>query len=161
MVEQRNQPWSDSVERPGRIIAVSDNPISRAMTAIAAATDRTVTVLADDDAADPSPSAWLAGHPLIEDDAVVLCDHDTPDAESTLHTALAGAAGYVAVLGSRRRAADLFARLSGTLDEATLARLHSPAGLDIGGKGPGDIALSVIAEIVATANGRSGGFMRG
>ncbi len=160
MVEQRNQPWSDAVEQVGRIIAVTDNPISRAMTTIAAATDRAVTVLADDAAADPSPAAWLVAHPLDERDALVLCDHDTADAEALLQTALAGSAGYVAVLGSRRRAADLFTRLGGTLDEATLARLHSPAGLDIGGRSPGDIALSVIAEIVAGAHGRSGGSMK-
>jgi xanthine dehydrogenase accessory factor len=160
MVEQPNQPWSDAVEQHGRIIAVSDNPISRAMTAIAAASGRTVVVLADDKTADPAPAAWLAAHQLDERDAVVLCDHDTPDAEPLLRNALAGPAGYVAVLGSRRRAADLFVRLAGSIDEATLARLHSPAGLDIGGKSPGDIALSVVAEIVAVAHGRSGGSMR-
>jgi xanthine dehydrogenase accessory factor len=159
MIEQGNQPWSDAVEHHGRIVAVSDNPISRAMTAIAAATGRTVTVLADD-GADPTPAAWLAAHPLDEHDALVLCDHDTPDAESLLRTALAGWAGYVAVLGSRRRAAGLFARLAASLDESTLHRLHSPAGLDIGGKGPGEIALSVVAEIVAAGYGRPGGSMR-
>jgi xanthine/CO dehydrogenase XdhC/CoxF family maturation factor len=160
MVEQPNQPWSNVLEQDGRIVTVSDNPISRAMAAIAAATGRSVVVLKDDEAADPSPAAWFAAHPLDERDAVVLCDHDTPDAEPLLRSALAGPAGYVAVLGSRRRAADLFVRLAGSIDEATLARLHSPAGLDIGGKSPGDIALSVVAEIVAAAHGRSGGSMR-
>ena len=161
MVEQGNQPWSDAVEPHGRIVAVTDNPISRAMTTIAAATGRTVTVLADDEATDPTPATWLAAHPLDERDALVLCDHDTPDAEGLLHAALAGSAGYVAVLGSRRRAAGLLARLAGSLDEVTLSRLHSPAGLDIGGRSPGDIALSVVAEIVAVAHGRSGESMRG
>ena len=160
MVAPRNQPWSDAVEQPGRIIAVSDNPISRAMTAIAAVAGRTVLVLVDDATADPSPADWFATHQLDQHDAVVLVDHDTPDAEVLLRTALSGPAGYVAVLGSRRRAADLFARLAGSVEPATLQHLHSPAGLDIGGRSPGDIALSVVAEIVAVAHRRSGGFMR-
>jgi xanthine dehydrogenase accessory factor len=144
----------------GRIVAVSDNPISRALAVIAGATGRSVDVLPDDDPAAMSPLDWLQANPLGPTDAVVLCDHDAPDVADLLRAALAGAAGYVAVLGSRRRAADLFLQLSGSVDEATLERLHSPAGLNIGGKGPGDIALSVVAEIVAVSNGRDGGSMR-
>jgi xanthine/CO dehydrogenase XdhC/CoxF family maturation factor len=36
-----------------------------------------------------------------------------------------------------------------------------PAGHDLGGKAPGEIALSVVAEIVAESYGRTGGPMRG
>ena len=42
-----------------------------------------------------------------------------------------------------------------------VSTLHVPAGHDLGGKGPGEIALSVVAEIVAESYGRSGGPMRG
>jgi xanthine dehydrogenase accessory factor len=64
------------------------------------------------------------------------------------------------MMGSRRRAESVFAALERDLDEATLARLHVPAGLNTGGKAPGEIALSVVAEIVAVSNGRDGGPMR-
>lgn len=43
---------------------------------------------------------------------------------------------------------------------AAIASLHVPAGHDLGGKGAGEIALSVVAEIVAEGYGRRGGAMR-
>jgi xanthine dehydrogenase accessory factor len=42
-----------------------------------------------------------------------------------------------------------------------LDKLHVPAGHNLGGKAPGEIALSVVAEIVAESYGRPGGSMRG
>jgi xanthine dehydrogenase accessory factor len=90
-------------------------------------------------------------------DAVVLCDHDAPDARQVLLDALASEASYVAMMASRGRSATLLRDLAGT---PGLDKLHVPAGLDVGGKGPGEIALSVVAEIVAEAHGRSGGPMR-
>jgi len=155
----REQPWSDQPAERGRVVAVTDNPIGRAVVAIAAVAGRDTVLLADEDV-EQSPVRWLAEHPLAERDAIVLCDHDTPGMDELLRAALAGQAGYVAMMGSRRRAESVFAGLERDLDEATLTRLHVPAGLNIGGKAPGEIALSVVAEIVATAHGRPGGPMR-
>ena len=45
--------------------------------------------------------------------------------------------------------------------DSGVSALHVPAGHDLGGKAPGEIALSVVAEIVAESYGRSGGPMRG
>ena len=39
-------------------------------------------------------------------------------------------------------------------------RVHGPAGLDLGGEGPEEIAQAIVAEIVAVKRGRSGGFLR-
>jgi xanthine dehydrogenase accessory factor len=41
-----------------------------------------------------------------------------------------------------------------------LARVHTPIGLDIGGRSAAEIALSIVAEIVAVRHGRPGGSMR-
>jgi xanthine dehydrogenase accessory factor len=90
---------------------------------------------------------------------VVLCDHDAPDAPRVLRAALASEAAYVAMMASRRRAAGLLDEL--VAEGVDVTRLHVPAGHDLGGKGPGEIALSVVAEIVAESYGRPGGPMRG
>ncbi len=155
----REQAWSDATTAHGRVVAVTDNPIGRAVVSIADLVGRTAVLLGDEDL-ERLPLAWLAEHPLTAADAFVLCDHDTPGMEDLLRAALAGEAGYVAMMGSRRRAESVRAALA-DLPEDQLARLHVPAGLNTGGKAPGEIALSVVAEIVAVANGRDGGPMRG
>jgi xanthine dehydrogenase accessory factor len=63
------------------------------------------------------------------------------------------------MMASRRRAAGLLDEL--VEEGVDVARLHVPAGHDLGGKGPGEIALSVVAEVVAEGYGRPGGPMRG
>jgi xanthine dehydrogenase accessory factor len=148
---ERQQPWSDDVVEHGRILVLTDNPIARALTVIASTVGRTVLVEASDDGGpglDPRPG-----------DAVVLCDHDAPDAPAVLRAALASDAAYVAMMASRRRAAGLLDELVG--EGADVSTLHVPAGHDLGGRAPGEIALSVVAEIVAESYGRPGGPMRG
>jgi xanthine dehydrogenase accessory factor len=63
--------------------------------------------------------------------------------------------GYVAFVGSRLKAQTLKAALAARgVDRERLAGLRAPAGLDLGGIGPEEIALSIIAEIVAFRRGR-------
>jgi xanthine/CO dehydrogenase XdhC/CoxF family maturation factor len=155
----REQAWSDDVAEQGQVVVVTDNPIGRAVVEIAQIAGRRVRLLADEDVAQ-TPAEWLAMHPLAEQDALVLCDHDTPQMEALLRQALAGDAGYVAMMGSRRRAQHVFSTLAASLPADELERLRVPAGLDIGGKAPGEIALSVVAEIVAVSHGRGGGPMK-
>ena len=146
----REQPWSDRAVAHGRILVLTDNPIARAIRDIATAVEREVVVVAEDE-----------GGPGIEaqsGDAVVLCDHDAPDAPSVLRAALTGDAAYVAMMASRRRAAGLLEDLAAEGVDTT--RLHVPAGHNLGGKGAGEIALSVVAEIVAESYERTGGPMR-
>ncbi|HEX3931542.1 MAG TPA: XdhC family protein [Nocardioides sp.] len=151
----REQPWSDEAPERGRILVLSDNPISRAIVAIGTATGRVVVVQADDEG-----GPGLAPLDPAAGDAVVLCDHDAPDAPRFLRDALASRASYVAMMASRRRSEGLLADLA---DEAApgLDKLHVPAGHNLGGKDPGEIALSVVAEIVAESYERPGGPMRG
>lgn len=150
-MSEREQPWSDDGREHGRILVLSDNPIARAVATIGAAAGREVLLEAEDDGGpglDPQPG-----------DAVVLCDHDAPDAPAVLRAALASDAAYVAMMASRQRAAGLLEDLAA--EGVPTDRLHVPAGHDLGGKGPGEIALSVVAEIVAESYGRPGGSMRG
>jgi xanthine dehydrogenase accessory factor len=159
MATNREQPWSDDAPEHGQVVVVTDNPIGRAVVAIAEVAGRRTTLLPDEDV-EQTPAQWLAANPLREDDALVLCDHDTPGMEELLRAALDGKAGYVAMMGSRRRAESVFDALEAELPAETLARLHVPAGLNTGGKAPGEIALSVVAEIVAVSYGRPGGPMK-
>jgi xanthine dehydrogenase accessory factor len=151
----REQPWSDEQPGHGRVLVLSDNPISQAVAVIARAAGREVVVVAEDDG-----GPGLASLAPAVGDAVVLCDHDAPDAPAFLRAALASPASYVAMMASRRRAEGLLADL--VAEEApNLDKLHVPAGHNLGGKGPGEIALSVVAEIQAESYGRPGGPMRG
>jgi xanthine dehydrogenase accessory factor len=63
------------------------------------------------------------------------------------------------MMASRRRAERVLATLDDSMPDEAMARLHMPAGLNTGGKAPGEIALSVVAEIVAVSYGRDGGPM--
>ena len=159
MATNREQPWSDDAPEHGQVVVVTDNPIGRSVVAIAEVAGRRTTLLADEDV-EQTPAQWLAANPLQEADAFVLCDHDTPGMEELLRAALDGKAGYVAMMGSRRRAEKVFDALEAELPAEALARLHVPAGLNTGGKAPGEIALSVVAEIVAVSYGRPGGPMK-
>ena len=149
------QPWSDAVVEHGRILVVTDNPISRALVELGAIIGREVQILTGDSALVELEQAGLRS-----EDAVVLCDHDHPDRDRMLRRALTGETGYVAMLGSRPRAQRTFDDLAQELPGEALAKLRVPAGLNIGGKHPGEIALSVLAEIVAFSHGRDGAPMR-
>lgn len=155
----REQPWSDDPPEHGRVVVVTENPIGRAVAQIARIAGRRTTLLADENV-EQTPLEWMTDHPLEESDALVLCDHDTPQMDTLLRHGLDGRAGYVAMMGSRRRAEAVFSTLAESMSQQTLARLHVPAGLDTGGKAPGEIALSVVAEIVAVSYGRDGGPMK-
>ena len=150
----REQPWSDEQSAHGRILVLTANPISQAIFTIGTAVGRLVVVLADDEG-----GPGLASLVPAEGDAVVLCDHDAPDAPQFLRDALASPASYVAMMASRKRATGLLEQLERE-SVPGLEKLHVPAGLDTGGKAPGEIALSVVAEIVASSYGRDGGSMR-
>ncbi len=155
----REQSWRDEPAPAGRLIVLSDNPISEALQRLAVVVGVDVHLVEDDENGDGREAvAELEPGPP---DAVVVCDHDAPDAPAVLRDAIASGAGYVAMLASRTRTERTLAELrdEGFTDE-DLARVHLPAGLNIGGRRPGEIALSVLAEVVATWNGRSGRPMR-
>ena len=151
----REQPWSDERPERGRILVLSANPISAAIDTIATTAGREVVVLAEDEG-----GPGLASLDPAEGDAIVLCDHDAPDAPQFLRDALASPASYVAMMASRRRAEGLRADLEAE-GVSHVDKLHVPAGHNLGGKAPGEIALSVVAEIVAESYDRPGGSMRG
>jgi xanthine dehydrogenase accessory factor len=94
-------------------------------------------------------------------DAVLVFTHDPKLDQPALAGALATEAGYVGALGSRKTTADRERRLRESgVGEAALARVHAPCGLDIGAATPEEVAISVLAEIVAVRSGRAGAPLR-
>jgi xanthine dehydrogenase accessory factor len=89
---------------------------------------------------------------LGQRDAVVFVDHDDPGLLPALTKVLGGDAGYVGVMGSRRHTPGFVAKLREA--GVGLDRLHSPTGLDLGARVPPEIALSILAEVMAATRGR-------
>jgi xanthine dehydrogenase accessory factor len=86
--------------------------------------------------------------------AVVAVTHDPKLDDLVLLEALKSPAFYVGALGSRGNTAKRKERLAlFDLSAAEIARLHGPIGLDIGSRTPAEIAVSILAEVVAVRNG--------
>ena len=92
----------------------------------------------------------LAGRTLDPDVSVVLVTRNVDVDSAALPALLATDAGYVGVMGSERRWATTRARLEaeGT-DPGALDRVHAPIGIEVGAETPEEIALSIMAEVVA------------
>ena len=90
--------------------------------------------------------------------AVVVVAHDEKLDVPALAAALASDAFYVGALGSRRTQARRRELLAGAgVAEESIDRIAGPAGLDLGAEAPAEIALAIVAEIVAVRNARAGG----
>jgi molybdenum cofactor synthesis domain-containing protein len=97
---------------------------------------------------------------LGPDDEVVFTDHDAPGIADQLEAVLRSPAGFVGVMGSRRHVGHYVEELrSRGLGEDELARIRSPLGLDLGGRRPEEVALSIAAGLVAARHDRRGGWL--
>ncbi|WP_439597886.1 XdhC family protein [Falsiroseomonas sp.] len=86
--------------------------------------------------------------------AVVTLTHDPKLDDPALEVALRSPAFYIGCLGSRRTHAKRLERLrEAGLSEAELGKIHAPVGLDIGAVTAPEIAVSILAEIVASRRG--------
>ena len=93
---------------------------------------------------------------LTHNCAVVVMHHDYDADLAAVRKLLTSEAGYVGVLGPRARTE----RLLSAAGIAASQTLHAPVGLDLGAETPEEIALSVVAEIVAWRTGHDGGRLR-
>lgn len=85
--------------------------------------------------------------------AVVVASHGR-DEEPALAAALAAGVAYVGLVASRKRGEAVVASLD--VDEEQRSRVRTPCGLDIGARTPAEVALSILAEIVAERRRTSG-----
>jgi xanthine dehydrogenase accessory factor len=85
----------------------------------------------------------------------VLLTHDPKIDDQALDILLNSEIGYIGAIGSKRTNAKRETRLRAAgYDDAAIARIHAPIGLNIGSKGAKEIALSIMAEIVKVKNGK-------
>jgi len=107
---------------------------------------------------DPEEALALVG--LDAWTSVAVATHDLDTDRAALKAALPSQAAYVGLLGARRRLAGRLSELQAEgMAESAIARLHAPIGLDIGGKAPFEVAVSVIGEITAMRYARASGSM--
>jgi xanthine dehydrogenase accessory factor len=116
---------------PLRIVVAGDTPIARALADVARAAGYDVAI---------------GAAPLASDAAVIVASHGTGE-EGALEQALELGVGYVGLVASHRRGTAVIESLD-VADELR-EQIHTPAGLDIGARTPGDIALSILAELVS------------
>lgn len=89
--------------------------------------------------------------------ACIALAHEAHHDEPFLALALQSTAAYVGAVGSRKVQQERRGALRERgLDDASLERLHGPAGLDLGGGSTAEVALAIAAEIVATFHARDG-----
>lgn len=155
---------------PSRMLIIAGNtPVAAELARIAAVLDgyRVVRVVEaaelEDDAIETialEAAGDFIGAMTAEDRArvvAVVASQGHYD-ESALEAILKhGEPAYVGLLASRRRAAEVFAEVhQHGIALKHLAQVHNPAGIDIGARRPGEVAISILAEIVATlaAHGR-------
>ena len=101
------------------------------------------------------PAAALAAIGVDAWTAIAIATHNLDMDREALAAALPSDAGYVGLLGARKRLPERLAPLRAAgFSEARLQQLHAPIGLDIGGKAPWEVALSVIGEITALRHAR-------
>ena len=87
--------------------------------------------------------------------AFIALTHDPKIDDPALTFALAANPFYIGALGSRRTHASRVERLKTSgIDDAALARIQAPIGLDIGAVGAGEIAVSIIGEVTAALRGK-------
>jgi xanthine dehydrogenase accessory factor len=95
--------------------------------------------------------------------AAVIMSHNLQRDMALLAALLPSPCRYIGVLGPHSRTREIVAELERRGQAPTprqIARMYAPAGLDVGAEAPGEVALSIIAEIQAVFAGRRGGALR-
>jgi xanthine dehydrogenase accessory factor len=111
---------------------------------------------------DSSPASFIASHEWQSDEALVIVSRNHEIDREALGVALEQTgAGYIGMIGSRRKVRRVFDHLRERgVSEEKLSKVYAPLGLDIGADSPSEIAVSTIAEILAVLRQRTAMHMR-
>ena len=147
---------------PARIVVIGAVHISQALAQMAGVAGFDITIIdprtafatearfAGIDLVADWPEDVLAARPLDAYTALVAVTHDPKIDDFPLSQALSTGCFYVGALGSRKTHAKRVERLTALgHGEAEIARISAPIGLDIGAASPAEIAVAILADIVA------------
>jgi xanthine dehydrogenase accessory factor len=148
-----------------QVVVFGRSPAVHALTVQARSLDWDVAVIDDGGRADEHPhpelvrtSLELDGLGIGPSTAIIVATQGHYD-DLALRAALATDAGYIGVIAAEKRASALLGMLRDDgLDDLQLARVHAPAGLDLGPVDNAEIAVAVLADLVAR---RAAGQLRG
>jgi xanthine dehydrogenase accessory factor len=102
---------------------------------------------------DPALTAEL--FPIAHSTHIVIVTHGHLHDKEALRSVIGSPAAYIGMMGSATKVRTVFAQLAAEgVDPAQLARVHAPIGLDIGAETPAELALCIMAEIVADGYGK-------
>jgi len=97
---------------------------------------------------------------LAGDVYAVHTDHDAPDLVRSIEALLPANPRFIGLVGSRRHTGPHLEVLRDNgVEESVIAQIQSPVGLDLGAVTPAEIALSILAGLVAKRRGRTGGWL--
>ncbi len=156
------------INRP-KIVCCGGGHVAQALAKVAAAADMPFWVI-DNRAAFVAPRLFpqaerrlkgdfaklLATLPVDAGTAIVIVTYGHKHDEYCLQVALATRAGYIGMIGSRTKVADVLRRLRKKRVKVNDPRLYSPIGLDLGDDSPAEIAISIMAEIIMVKSGGTG-----
>jgi xanthine dehydrogenase accessory factor len=139
-----------------QLVVVGRSPAVHALAVQARSLDWDVAVVDDGGRADEHPVPEIvrttldfAGLGIGPSTAIVIATQGHYD-DLALHAALATDAGYIGVVAAEKRASQMLRLLHDQgVDDDQLARVHAPAGLDLGPVANAEIAVAVLADLVA------------
>jgi xanthine dehydrogenase accessory factor len=109
-----------------------------------------------------SPRDFISSHSWQSDEALVLVSRNHEiDGEALAAALEQNGAGYIGMIGSRRKVLQVFDRLRARgISEEKLKSVYAPLGLDIGADSPAEIAVSCVAEVLSVLRGRTAKHLR-
>ncbi len=164
----------DLIKPVPRLLIFGGGHVGRALARVAAAAGYPSTVLDDrEEFIEPSrfpegcrttridfAGDWN-GVEITPDSAIVIVTRGHSFDRLCLEKALATPAGYIGMIGSKKKVAATLAALAESgIAAGEDGRVYAPVGLDLGGNTPEEIAVSILAEIIAVRGEREGGHLR-